>query len=136
MQTDKHRLTQILVNLLGNAIKFTATGQVLLRVALQGKSDLRFSVIDSGIGISPEDQQRLFNRFSQANPSIQKRFGGSFLGLLISQRLVQRLGGTMGFESQAGRGSTFWFALPLGVAGPAVLQPPAPLQPEPSRPRA
>ena len=118
MHTDKHRLTQILVNLLGNAIKFTESGQVLLQVSRQTPDLIRFTVRDTGIGISEQDQQRLFSRFSQANPSIQKRFGGSGLGLLISQRLVQLLGGNMGFESQAGRGSTFWFTLPLNAQSP------------------
>lgn len=115
VHTDKHRLTQILVNLLGNAIKFTETGQVVLRVTREGAKQLRFSVQDTGIGISKEDQERLFHRFSQANPSIQKRFGGSGLGLLISQRLVQLLDGEMGFESQAAVGSNFWFTLPVGT---------------------
>ena len=136
MHTDKHRLTQILVNLLGNAIKFTESGQVLLQVSRQTPDLIRFTVRDTGIGISEQDQQRLFSRFSQANPSIQKRCGGSGLGLLISQRLVQLLGGNMGFDSHAGRGSTFWFTLPVGtpsardVGQPArVTRPSSPASP-------
>jgi len=136
IQTDKHRLTQILVNLLANAIKFTESGQVLLQVTCQRADQLRFTVQDTGIGISQVDQQRLFNRFSQANPSIQKRFGGSGLGLLISQRLVQLLGGSMGFESQAGHGSTFWFTLPLSAPSASDIGRPAQASLPPSSARA
>lgn len=120
VESDRHRLTQILVNLLGNAIKFTHQGRVLLRVSVHDKGIL-FSVKDSGIGISNEQQQGLFERFNQADSSIQSKYGGSGLGLTISQRLVQLLGGRMGFESQSKQGSLFWFWLPLvGVEPPAT----------------
>ncbi len=112
VDTDRHRLMQVLVNLLGNAIKFTHHGSVCLRVqAVEG--GVKFSVQDSGIGIAAEQQQKIFERFSQAQPDIQAQYGGSGLGLTISLRLVQMLQGRMGLDSQAGMGSTFWFWLPL-----------------------
>jgi CheY-like chemotaxis protein len=111
-----------LVNLLGNAIKFTAEGDVLLTVSALPDDWFEFRVSDTGIGIAEEEQQRLFSSFSQANPSIQARFGGSGLGLMISQRLVHLLGGELQFKSELGRGSEFWFSLHL----PAVEAPPAP----------
>ena len=122
VETDSHRLTQVLVNLLGNAIKFTASGDVQLTVSALPDNWFEFRVTDSGIGIAEEEQQRLFSSFSQANPSIQARFGGSGLGLMISQRLVHLLGGELGFKSELGRGSEFWFTLHL----PAVDPPSAP----------
>ena len=118
---DRHRLTQILVNLLGNAIKFTHQGQVSLSVT-KHQLGILFSVQDSGIGISTEQQQGLFERFNQADSSIQSKYGGSGLGLTISQRLVQLLGGDMGFESQAQQGSHFWFWLPLTAVQPPDMQ--------------
>ena len=122
VHTDKHRLTQVLVNLLGNAIKFTESGFVLLRASVDSEGTVEFSVQDSGIGISADEQARLFDRFSQANPSIQRRFGGSGLGLLISQQLVHLLGGTMGFHSEPAKGSRFWFRLPMkAVEAPEAL---------------
>ena len=122
VETDSHRLTQVLLNLLGNAIKFTASGDVQLTVSALPDNWFEFRVTDSGIGIAEEEQQRLFSSFSQANPSIQARFGGSGLGLMISQRLVHLLGGELGFKSELGRGSEFWFTLHL----PAVDPPSAP----------
>ncbi len=116
VETDKHRLMQVLVNLLGNAIKFTDQGQVLLRVAVC-EGGLEFSVQDTGIGIAQPQQKKIFERFSQADASIQGRFGGSGLGLTISQQLVLILGGQLQLESQEGVGSRFWFCLPLKAAG-------------------
>ena len=124
VRTDKHRLTQVLVNLLGNAIKFTESGFVLLKASVDSQGSVEVSVEDSGIGISADEQARLFDRFSQANPSIQRRFGGSGLGLLISQQLVNLLGGTMGFHSEAAKGSRFWFRLPLQAVDAAEVLPP------------
>ena len=118
VETDSHRLTQVLVNLLGNAIKFTASGDVQLTVSALPDNWFEFRVTDSGIGIAEEEQQRLFSSFSQANPSIQARFGGSGLGLMISQRLVYLLGGELGFKSELGRGSEFWFTLHLPEVDP------------------
>jgi signal transduction histidine kinase/CheY-like chemotaxis protein len=110
--TDRHRLMQILVNLLGNAIKFTHQGHVHLRVE-QCSQGVRFSVEDSGIGITDEQKPKIFQRYSQADETIQQRFGGNGLGLSISRKLTELLGGEMGFDSTLGVGSTFWFDLPL-----------------------
>jgi signal transduction histidine kinase/CheY-like chemotaxis protein len=121
VQTNPHRLTQILVNLLGNAIKFTAQGHVGLRVE-KVSSGVLFSVSDTGIGIAPEHRQQIFQRYSQATESIQKRYGGNGLGLSISQKLVEWLGGNMDFDSQLHQGSTFWFVLPLKAMNPPHAQ--------------
>ncbi|PUE61480.1 hypothetical protein B9Z45_06075 [Limnohabitans sp. 2KL-17] len=112
VSTDRHRLMQVLVNLLGNAIKFTHQGGVTLQVrALNG--GVEFAIQDTGIGIASDQQQKIFERFSQADASIQSRYGGSGLGLTISQRLVQMLGGQLQLESDEGAGSRFWFWLPM-----------------------
>jgi signal transduction histidine kinase/CheY-like chemotaxis protein len=123
VRADRHRLMQILVNLLGNAIKFTHQGHVTLAVRRQPLC-VHFSVRDSGIGI-PEDQQpKIFQRFVQADDDIQSRYGGNGLGLSITQRLVELMGGHIGFESQSGKGSLFWFTLPLvEVSAPKVETP-------------
>ncbi len=124
VETDKHRLMQVLVNLLGNAIKFTHQGQVLLRVSVCAEG-LEFSVQDTGIGIAQPQQSKIFERFSQADASIQGRFGGSGLGLTISQQLVHILGGELQMESQVGVGSRFWFRLPLKAVSPPLAVTPA-----------
>jgi PAS domain S-box-containing protein len=115
VRTDQTRLRQILVNLLGNAIKFTLRGEVLLTVRAaerpDGRVELRFAVRDTGIGIAPEALPRLFQPFSQLDASTARRFGGTGLGLAISQRLAGLLGGTMWVESVLGQGSTFHFTI-------------------------
>jgi signal transduction histidine kinase len=121
VNTDRHRLMQVLVNLIGNALKFTHQGSVMLRVQWQNPGVL-FSVQDTGIGITPERQRHIFKRFTQAEDDTQSRYGGNGLGLAISQKLAQLLGGDMGFESEPGVGSRFWLRLPL--VGVSPLPPP------------
>jgi len=101
VQTDRHRLVQVLVNLLGNAVKFTHLGHVQLRVHVQD-AGVVFEVLDTGIGIAPARQQAIFERFRQAEASIHQRYGGSGLGLAISQRLVQMLGGSWDWRATKG----------------------------------
>lgn len=113
--TDRHRLMQVLVNLLGNALKFTHQGSVVLRVQWN-EPGVEFSVQDTGIGIAKERQDQIFKRFSQAENDTQTLYGGNGLGLAISQKLAQLLGGEIGFESAAGQGSRFWLRLPLTAA--------------------
>ncbi|MBF0426042.1 MAG: PAS domain S-box protein [Magnetococcales bacterium] len=114
---DPMRLRQVLINLIGNAIKFTNKGEVSVRVETEWRGrdriQVRFQVIDSGIGIDAETQSRLFNPFTQADSSTTREYGGSGLGLVISKQLVEAMGGSIGMNSQLGRGSTFWFSLPF-----------------------
>jgi two-component system sensor histidine kinase RpfC len=119
---DGFLLRQVLVNLLGNAIKFTETGGVQLRIHLKSGEDadsprvhLQFFVIDTGIGIQESAQAKIFDSFTQADGSTTRRFGGTGLGTTISKQLVELLGGRIGLESTPGEGSTFWFELPFAV---------------------
>jgi signal transduction histidine kinase len=116
---DPQRIRQCLLNLVGNAIKFTPSGEVRIQVSLAGRKDgkalTRFEVRDTGIGIAGASAQTLFQPFVQADSSTTRHFGGTGLGLSIVRRLVEMMGGEVGLESVVGRGSTFWFTLPLGL---------------------
>jgi signal transduction histidine kinase len=117
---DPARLRQALVNLVGNAIKFTETGRVDLEAAVESESEfsvsLRFAVKDTGIGISKEAQQRIFQSFAQADDSVARKYGGTGLGLSISRELISKMGGELRVESAPGQGSKFWFVLPFEKA--------------------
>ncbi|MFN0008755.1 MAG: ATP-binding protein [Planctomycetota bacterium] len=124
VRTDPNRLRQILLNLLNNAIKFTARGSVTLRVSVHpagdGKATLRFEVQDTGIGVSDSAMRLLFKPFSQADSSMSRRFGGTGLGLAICKHLVELMGGEIGVESSEGTGSLFWFTTTVDLStGPA-----------------
>ena len=120
VQGDPNRLRQVLLNLLSNAVKFTDRGEVHVTArCVHTRADvaqLRVEVADTGVGLSPEQQKRLFNPFVQADSSTTRRFGGTGLGLSISRRLVELMGGTIGVDSRPGGGSTFWFEIGLMVA--------------------
>jgi len=117
LRGDAHHLRQVLINLAGNAVKFTERGSVTLHVSLQEETDakvrLKFSVRDTGVGIPPEAQPRIFESFTQADQSTTRRFGGTGLGTTIAKQLVELMGGKIGLESAVGLGSTFWFEIAL-----------------------
>jgi two-component system, sensor histidine kinase and response regulator len=125
---DPLRLGQILINLTGNALKFTAHGSITIRVRWMEDSPeavlLRIEVADTGIGISAEDQQRLFTAFEQADGSMTRKYGGTGLGLAITKRLVEMMGGEIGVTSMPEEGSTFWFTVRLGKGEDAILPEP------------
>jgi signal transduction histidine kinase/ligand-binding sensor domain-containing protein/CheY-like chemotaxis protein len=125
---DAVRLRQVLVNLGGNAVKFTERGEVILRViALQSENGLltvRFEVADTGVGIAPENQTRIFEEFAQEDASTTRRFGGTGLGLAISRQIVELMGGRLSLVSTPLVGSTFAFELSLPLAAPTALAPP------------
>ena len=121
---DPGRIRQILINMLGNAVKFTDAGEVILRVRKESEHGnsigVRFEVTDTGIGIDATQQTRLFESFIQADASTTRRFGGTGLGLAICKKLVERMGGEVGVLSEAGKGSTFWFTLTLETGARAI----------------
>jgi PAS domain S-box-containing protein len=112
---DPGRVRQVLSNLLGNAVKFTETGEIVVRVGLEESGPdglrLRIDVSDTGIGISPEAQAQLFQPFVQADGSITRKYGGTGLGLVISRQLAELMGGTLSMSSEPGKGTTFWFSI-------------------------
>jgi PAS domain S-box-containing protein len=119
LKGDPLRLGQILINLGNNAVKFTSRGDVIIRVILLRKREdialLEFCIEDTGIGMTPQQQSKLFKSFSQADSSTTRKFGGTGLGLSISKKLVEMMGGTIWFESDIGQGSRFYFTLPFVV---------------------
>ena len=135
---DPTRLRQVLLNLLGNAIKFTESGEVALRVARDADASdpgaLRFTISDTGIGIPGEKLGAVFERFTQADSSTTRRYGGSGLGLTISKRLVELMGGRIWVESALGKGSVFSFAVPLEIRAGATRRAPVPVGTGPERP--
>ncbi|CAM2976849.1 PAS domain-containing hybrid sensor histidine kinase/response regulator [Rariglobus hedericola] len=126
---DGGRFRQVLLNLAGNAVKFTGKGEVVVRMRkvqeVAGKVSFRCTVSDTGIGIAPDAQERLFQPFTQADGTTTRRYGGTGLGLAISRQLVGLMGGRIEFESEPGQGSKFWFELTMDQH--AAMHPPAPL---------
>jgi len=125
LKGDPLHLQQVIINMVGNAIKFTGKGSVELRIGTcqqdDHKAQLRFEVIDTGIGISLQDQTRIFESFTQADQNITRTYGGTGLGTTISKQLVELMGGKMGVQSELGIGSIFWFEIPFDKQPPAVF---------------
>jgi signal transduction histidine kinase/ligand-binding sensor domain-containing protein/CheY-like chemotaxis protein len=130
VKLDAVRLRQVLVNLGGNAVKFTERGEVILRLSSSGAADgalnIRVEVADTGVGIAPESQAKIFDEFAQEDASTTRRFGGTGLGLAISRQLIELMGGRLDVSSTPGKGSIFSFELSLPLADPSSLMPVAP----------
>lgn len=132
MSLDGPRLSQVLLNFLSNAVKFTSHGAITVALSQVIEGDqalLRGEVIDTGIGIAPQNREAIFDRFSQADAAVSRRFGGTGLGLAISRRIIERMDGRIGVDSAEGRGSTFWFEVrgPLAQLSAAETEEPSPL---------
>jgi len=139
LRGDPTRLGQVLLNLAANGLKFTDSGEVVVSATLEGADEravrLRFAVRDTGIGMNEAQQARLFEPFAQADDSITRQYGGTGLGLTISQSIVRQMGGSITVESAPGRGSTFSFVVPFGIED-ATTAPPPPAPALPARPLA
>ncbi len=129
LRGDGLRLGQILLNFAGNAVKFTERGSISLRATVVSAQDqdllIRFEIADTGIGMTAEQQARLFQPFEQADTSISRKYGGTGLGLAISRRLTELMGGRIGVDSRPGEGSTFWIEAPFGYGHAQETAPPA-----------
>jgi PAS domain S-box-containing protein len=129
LRGDPHRLRQVVTNLATNAVKFTERGEVVLEAELEKQDNrqvtIAFRIIDTGIGLRPEEISRLFQPFSQVDASRTRKYGGTGLGLAISKQLVELMGGTIGVQSIENLGSTFWFTVSLEIAEPEVAEPAA-----------
>jgi CheY-like chemotaxis protein len=124
---DMDRVRQVLTNLVGNAVKFTHSGSVEVRVQREleedGRNWIKLSVTDTGIGIHPEAGKRLFQPFTQADSATTREYGGTGLGLAISKKLAHLMHGMIGFESEPGKGSSFWVSIPFALGDPPAPAP-------------